>query len=345
MWKRRNILRSPEGDGAATGAGGAGAAAGAGDAGTAGAGAGQGGDANASGAAGAGDGKGTTGASGAEGSTAGDGKGASDASKGYWPADWREKYSSTDAKKLERLQRYASPEAAMDALFAAQNKISSGELKPVLGKDAKPEDVTSYRKAHGIPESHDKYDLGADLKIEEREAPLIGEFLKAAHATNQTPDQVKASIKTWKAIETKALEYRAEADADLAKSCEDALRAEWGAEYRRTNTVIQNMLDLSGSQELKEKLLHGRLSDGTPIGSSPEAMKFFAALALIHNPTSTVVPGFEANPVAGIDNRIAEIEKMMRTDRKAYNDPKISGPGGEYSRLLEAKEKMKPKAA
>ena len=43
----------------------------------------------------------------------------------------------------------------------------------------------------------------------------------------------------------------------------------------------------------------------------------------------------------GVETRIAEIELMMRKDRKAYNDPKISGPDGEYQRLIAAREKMK----
>lgn len=253
--------------------------------------------------------------------------------------------SGDDAKILERMSRYASPAEVTKALISAQTKISSGELLPVLGKDAKPEEVTAFRKAHGIPETHDKYDLGPDIKIAENEAPLMNEFLKAAHASNQTPEQAKAMIKTWRGIEQQALEYRADADKKAQETSEEALRAEWGGEYKRNLTIIHNMLDGVGSQELKDKILKGRLSDGTPVGSSPEALKFFAAIALIQNPTSTVVPGFEANPLGGIESRIEAIEKLMKTDRKAYNDPKISGPGGEYGRLLEARERLKPQKA
>lgn len=253
--------------------------------------------------------------------------------------------SGEDAKVLERMSRYASPAEVAKALISAQTKISSGELLPVLGKDAKPEEINAFRKAHGIPESHDKYDLGPDIKIAENEAPLMNEFLKAAHASNQTPEQAKAMIKTWRSIEHQAMEYRSEADKKAQETTEEALRSEWGGEYKRNLTIIHNMLDGVGSQDLKDKMLKGRMADGTPIGSSAEALKFFAALALIQNPTSTVVPGFEANPLAGVENRIAEIEKMLRTDRKAYNDPKISGPGGEYGRLLEARERLKPQKA
>ena len=58
-----------------------------------------------------------------------------------WGEDWRDKVAKGDAKKLSRLGRYASPEAVVDALIAAQNRISSGDLKPTLKKDATPEQI------------------------------------------------------------------------------------------------------------------------------------------------------------------------------------------------------------
>src|ERR1700758_5352632 len=86
------------------------------------------------------------------------GNGASDA-QGFWPADWRERVAGEDPRGRERLGRYASPADVAKALIAAQNKISSGELKPALGKNASAEEVAQWRKAHGIPEVPDKYDL------------------------------------------------------------------------------------------------------------------------------------------------------------------------------------------
>src|SRR3990172_7165987 len=58
---------------------------------------------------------------------------------GDCPADGRQQYAGDDPKKLSRLERYASPKAALDALFAAQQRISSGELKAALSPDATPE--------------------------------------------------------------------------------------------------------------------------------------------------------------------------------------------------------------
>ena len=110
-----------------------------------------------------------------------------------WGEDWRDKVAKGDAKKLSRLSRYASPEAVIDALISAQNRISSGDLKPILKKDATEEQVKEYREAMGIPEAPDKYDLG-DVVPAGADKTMIEDFLKTAHATNQTPQQVKASV-------------------------------------------------------------------------------------------------------------------------------------------------------
>ena len=363
MWKRRKFVfcnpddgasggggGAPAGDagGAAAGAAGAGAAGGApaggapaggaaGDGGAPAGGAGAaGGAAAGSGAAGAGD----AGAAGAGAGAAGD---AGKTNENYWPADWRDTVSKGDAKLLARMGRYASPAAAMEALVAAQNRIAAGELKPVLGKNATPEQVKEYRDAMGIPETPDKYDLGKDIKIEGMDPTLLGEVLKEAHESNQTPDQVKATLKAWAKISQSVKEQQFESDVNVQKTSEDALRAEWGAEYRRNINLIHGMLDGTASPGLKDKIMGGRLADGTPIGSSPDALKFLVGLALIQNPAGVVVPGSEANPMQGVEDEITKIETGMRKDRNAYNkDEKLQA---RYLELLTAREKLKPRKA
>ena len=270
---------------------------------------------------------------------AGDGKGG----EGYWPADWRDTVSKGDAKILARMGRYASPAAAMEALVAAQNRISAGELKPVLGKNATPEQVKEYREALGIPETPDKYDLGKDIKIEGMDPTLLGEVLKEAHESNQTPDQVKATLKAWSKISQSVKEQQYESDVNIQKTSEDALRAEWGTEYRRNINIIHGMLDGAASPGLKDAIMGGRLADGTPIGSSPDALKFLVGLALIQNPTGVVVPGSEANPMKGVEEELAKIDQTMKTNRTTYNkDEKMQA---RYRELLVAKEKLKPRAS
>lgn len=257
-----------------------------------------------------------------------------------WPADWREKAAAGDTKKLQRLSRYASPQAIADALIAAQNKIASGELKAALGKDAKPEEVAAYREAHGIPEEPGKYDL-AGLEIEAAEKPAIDKFLAAAHGVHMTPDQVRASLDAYTKISEEAKNTRLTQDNEAKEKAEDALRSEWGSEFRTNLNLITNLLD-TAPQGLRENLLHGRLADGTPIGSSPEALKFLVGIAREKNPSGVVVPSGVATE-SSVADEISKIEKAMRENRAAYNrDEKMQA---RYRQLLEWREGQRARAA
>jgi len=261
--------------------------------------------------------------------------------KGIWPDNWRETVSKDDAKVLSRLARYASPEAAIQALIEAQNRISRGELAPKLGKNATPEQIKEWRAANNIPEAPDKYDLGKDVEGFEPE-PLAA-ILEQAHKTNQIPEQVKATLAAIKSIQIAADQRRTEADIQNEADGTDTLRAEWGGEFRRNLNLIHGLLDGQASQGLKDAMLDARMPDGKRIGDSPEVMKMLVSLALIQNPAGVVVPGAHADPAKGVDDEIATIEKTMRTNRAEYNrDEKMQN---RYRELLGAREKLKPRQA
>lgn len=260
-----------------------------------------------------------------------------DAGKVYWPDDWRETAAKGDAKLLARFQRYASPEAAMTALIAAQNRISSGELKPVLGKNASAEEITAWRKEHGIPEVADAYDI-KDVKIDEVDKPLIAEVLKAAHSTNATPETVKAIVSVWPEIKQRVAEHQVETDKQAQISGEESLRAEWGNEFRRDINLVHGLLDRAATPGFKASILDGRLADGTLIGNSPDALKFLLNLALVDNPTAVIVPHAGANQMQGVEDEISTIETLMRTDRKSYD--RDAKKQERLRDLYEAREKL-----
>lgn len=263
---------------------------------------------------------------------------AAEKAEGYWPTDWREKASKGDAKVQAKLTRYGSPEAVAEALIAAQTRISSGELKPVLGKNATAEEVTAWRKEHGIPETADKYDL-TGVALVDNDKPFIKEVLEVAHANNVSPEAAKAIVGVWPKIKEQADNKRAEDDAIRQTTAVDALRDEWGPEFRRHMNVISGLLDSTMPEAVKGQFLTMRLPDGTRVGDSPSMLRSLLSLALIKNPTGVVVPGSGADPVQGVNDEIAKIEKTMREDRKGYfKDEKLQA---RYRDLLAARETMK----
>lgn len=262
---------------------------------------------------------------------------------GAWRQDWREAWAKGDEKKLSRLSRYASPEAAFDAMVAAQNRIASGELKSALPKDATAEQVAQWRADNGIPEAPEKYDLTFDtgLVIGEADKPVIDAYLKAAHGANMTPAQVKESVKWFYEEQARQAEAVHTATKEAKKATEDALRAEWGQDYRGTRNSIEALLDLKGPMDaqLREKVIGA-------VDTSPEFARFMAALALEINPATTLVPGASGNIVETMQSEMAEIQKLMGDRNSDYwKGPKADAMQKRYRALVEASEKQKQRAA
>lgn len=262
--------------------------------------------------------------------------------EGYWKGDWRERMAGGDDKALKQLSRYASPEEIWKKARSLEQKMSSGELKPVLGKNASTEELSEWRKAHGIPESADKYDI-TGISLDEGDKGLVAEVLKAAHGAHLTPEQAKAIVGIWPSIKEAANQRVAEQDHEFKQKAEDELRGEWGNDFRRNLNLIHQLMDSTGDAKTKDLVLNGRLADGTPFGSSPAALRMLLGVALQANPTATLLPVGTANAGKSIDDEIASIEKAMRADRQAYNkDEKMQA---RFRELLIAKEKLNQRAA
>ena len=269
------------------------------------------------------------------------GKGAED--KGYWPEDWQARVSKGDEKLAKLAGRYASPEAAFEALVAAQNRIRSGELKNALPENPTPDQLKAWRKDNGVPDAPDKYDLKFDngLVISDEDKPVIDEFLKAAHDNNLTESQAKAAI-AWhyQNLEQQA-EAREELDSTERQACLDELNVEWGKGFRRNVNAIESVLSRF-PDDVREAFKSARLPDGTAVFNSPQVMRAFADLALELNPAGIVTP-FDGDPMKGIDEEIKEIETLMRTNRKEYNRDEAKQE--RYRELLDAKSKMSQRKA
>src|SRR3990167_1252839 len=95
------------------------------------------------------------------------------AAKGSWPEDWVTRMSKGDQKRAKDLGRYASPEALADGYVNLRKRVDSGELKPTLPKNAKPDDIKAWRKDNGIPDKPDAYDL-TGLQIPAGDKDVVG---------------------------------------------------------------------------------------------------------------------------------------------------------------------------
>ena len=301
---------------------------------------------------GEGDDKTTGGGSGAAAPAAdgGDGKAAAPdtgtAPKGdesWWKPDWRDQIAKDDKTVKNILGRYATPADAIQSAIEIRKKISAGEIKMPLPKDAKPEDIAKWRADNGIPESPDKYELKLrdGLSIGKEDKPIIDGFLKTMHEKNTPPELASAAIDWYYGEIERQTEARAVADKAAASEAHEALREEWGPEFRTNLNVVENLL-ATMPKEVADDFKFGRLANGTPIMASPAAIKWMLNMNLQLNPHSKVVPSNASNPASALDDEIATIEKTMRTDRKAYDkDEKMQA---RLRDLYGAREGLKAKA-
>lgn len=262
-----------------------------------------------------------------------------------WGEKWREEYAGTDEKLLKRLQRYTTPKAVIDTMIEAQNKISDGSYKK-LPANATAEQLAEYRKANGIPETADKYleRLPDGLVIGDEDKPFIEKFAKAFHEKNADPAVVHAAIKTYYDVVDEQEGLRQQVNAAAKTATEDALRAEWGPDYR-PNTNLINAFIGSMPKDLQDELFQSSKPDGTQIMNNPEMLKWLAQQARELNYTGAVLPNGEAS-AKSLESELTQIKSLMG-DRssKYWKGPESAGLQARYRELVEIQQRIANRAA
>lgn len=266
----------------------------------------------------------------------GDGK----PSPATWPDDWRQRLAGDDEKFLKTLERMTDPSQLGKSYREAERKLKETAALPKKpGKDAKPEEVAAYRQALGIPEKAEDYkiELPNGRVLGDDDKPLFAEFTARMHAANAPPEILSAAADWYLDHQQKLADELIEKDEAFKIEARDALRDDWGQEFKPNINAIGAMFD-GAPEGVKDRLLGGRTADGRKIGDDPAVLRFLAGIAREINPAATVMPAGATQPGKGLEDRIKEIEQIMATDqRKYWSDNAIQE---EYGRLLAAREKM-----
>lgn len=235
--------------------------------------------------------------------------------KGDWPEDWRSKAAGGDEKLMKRLDRYNSPKAVVDALVAAQAKISAGVKQP-LKADATPEEVAAWRADNGIPDKPDGYEIALPdgFVVGEADKPVVDSFLERMHGKNMPPDVVNEALGWYYTEQSRQMEAQAEADLDFRGNGQEELREEFGSEYKRNVRIALEVVP----EDIKNEFLGGRLADGSLIGDNPAVIRWLSGMAREINPLATVAPGSGTNAMQAVENELAGLKAMMGDKKSAY---------------------------
>jgi len=241
-----------------------------------------------------------------------------------------------DDKAARLLERYTSPDAVGKALMSAQQRIRSGEVKLRPGAEATDEQRAEWRLEHGIPETAGDYDVpllldGKYEDLDEFGKASIDAFRGTFHELDMPPEHAEKIMSVANDVALNQMERQAETDALRQEETEDALRTDWGADYRKNIA-------------LNARFMHDRLGDGwqsfvtarTPKGlrlaDDPKFNKFINQMA--RSEGGSVLQTGETAAGHNVQARIEEIRKIMSTDYSKY---KREGLDVEYGKLLEGK--------
>ena len=266
-----------------------------------------------------------------------------------WPSDWRTHLSAGDEKELKQLERYTSPKDIWAKARAMEKRLSSGELKAVTPFPEKgtPEQQNAWRAENGIPEAPDKYtiDLGEGVVLGEADKPIVDDFLKHMHAKNLPASLANETMKWYMDFAERQAEARYEADMQAKQTFEDTMRADWGNEYRTNMNSIGAVLDLA-PEGFRDRFMQGRMADGTPFGSDPDALRWLANMARQINPITTITPGAGANVEQAIGDEISKLEGMMGNKGSEYWKGEFAEKNqARYRELIDARDRNKGRAA
>lgn len=264
------------------------------------------------------------------------------ASGGKWPDTWRTEFAAGDEKVAKQLERYATPADVWKKARSLEQQLSSGEYKRTTPFPEKgtAEEQNAWRKEQGIPESPDKYEIKLDgITIGEADKPGIDAYLKYAHAANLAPDAVNKNLKWFFEAREQGMKAGQEATAKVKQETEDALRGEWGADYRRNVDIIDGFL----TETLEDESMRKDMGEAWKV--NPVFAKWMVGVARMLNPTSTVLPGAGGNQAQALSDEIASLRKMMGDKNSAYWQGADAAKNQErYRALLAAQDRVKKAA-
>lgn len=269
-----------------------------------------------------------------------------------WPSDWRQKLAGDDKDMLKQLERFGSPLDLNKSYRELQAKLSSGtaKIQPAPpAKDATPEAVAAWRKEAGLPADAAAFTAALALPNGmvpgEGDKPLLAAFADQAVANGWSTDQYNQAVGFYFEQQANAHNAQLETDDAFKQTSTIALAKEWGDGFKPNLNAMQNLLALAPAG-VADKLLGGRLADGTIIGNDPAVLKYLVHLAKELNPAATLLPPGADMGGKGVADRMAEITKLMGDYKSEYwQGPKSVAMQEEFRSLASASEKMRERTA
>lgn len=272
--------------------------------------------------------------------------------------DWRKQMAGEDQDALKFLEKYSDPSAAYKAWRSAVSKISEGGKVKLPSADAKPEEISEYAKAIGVAEAVDKYEITAapkesaeDLKKmgidfgDEQTKEALGAITAGVHEALSSGkfkanDIINVAHQIYYDMNVNAAKQAAEKAIQISLQSEIENRAIWGddqydANLKRSLDALRHFFP-GNDENAFQQFISTPLASGECLFDNAVVQRMFAQIGAMVSED----PHFNAGSTdSSFDpqKRLDEI-KQMRNGTKQQRDEyaKLTAPGGEYGRLLQA---------
>jgi hypothetical protein len=265
---------------------------------------------------------------------------AADEHKPYWPDDWREKLaehiSAGDQKlykkELTRLKRITDPSGVYGMYRELDNRLNTGGLVKMPGKDAKDEDVKAFQKALGWTEKPEEMLEQIALKdgavLGDDDKPVLNEFLGAVHGAASAPDFVSKAANWYFARQEQAAAEMDDSDDEFRRESETAIKEEWGPAFKRRSNAIGSIfatapggVDVKNEDGLFARLMGGRMADGKRVGNDPDMLRWLDSIRGEINPAASVVE--DGAGTQSVDAELEKIRGLRKTDPQKYQSDAV----------------------
>lgn len=256
--------------------------------------------------------------------------------------DWRKAMAGDDPDELKRLERFADPASARKSWREAEKRLSEGGRIKIPGEGASDEELTEWRKALGVAESPDKYEIKvqppAGYEVTDSDKGVLSRLQTKLHDAvskgAKAPDLMNIATEFYFEEAVSAGNAAEEAAADAAADAEAELREAWGSKFdENVNWAVAGLRQYfpgDGDGEF-QKFLGLRLSSGHKLGDHPVLLRMFANIGREHAEDPFFMKMKDGNKGYDPETRKREIMSLRETDPKQYE--KLSAPGGELDQI------------
>lgn len=180
-------------------------------------------------------------------------------------------------------------------------RYNVGAIK-MPGKDATPEEVDSFHRKLGRPESAEGYQLSEVLQAD----PVAPGMRPVAHSAGLTPTQWDKLTEGWVRLN----QDRVKADEQLAQKTTDELKSEWGAAYDQKLGLTQRLIKTVGGEDAWNEISTHKLAN------SPTFIRMMAKMAGMMAEEELIPLGGETTE--SMEHMKAELEAV--TNSREYLD-------------------------